>query len=50
VFIISAKFRLKAPSGLRDPSIEILELTHRRFFWVVPDEPTLKVDDPAGAG
>jgi hypothetical protein len=31
VFIISPKFRLKAPSGLRDPSIESLELNRGRF-------------------
>jgi hypothetical protein len=31
VFIISLKFRLKAPSGLGDPSIESLELNCGRF-------------------
>jgi hypothetical protein len=32
VFIISPKFRLKAPSGLGDPSIERLEWSRGRFF------------------
>jgi hypothetical protein len=31
VFIISPKFRLKAPSGLGDPSIKSLELNRGRF-------------------
>jgi hypothetical protein len=36
VFIISPKFRLKAPSGLGDPSIESLELTRGHFFLGCP--------------
>jgi hypothetical protein len=43
VFIISPKFRLKAPSGLGDPSIESLELTRGRFFWAVQEVPTLRL-------
>jgi hypothetical protein len=31
LFIISPKFRLKAPSGLGDPSVESLELNRGRF-------------------
>jgi hypothetical protein len=49
VIIIFPKFCLKAPSGLGDPSIESLELTRRRFFWAVSDDPTLRADDPVGA-
>jgi hypothetical protein len=36
VFIISPKFRLKAPSCLGDLSIESLELTRERFFLGSP--------------
>jgi hypothetical protein len=50
VFIISAKFHLKDPSGLGDPSTETLELTRRRFLWDVSNDPTIKADDPVGAG
>jgi hypothetical protein len=42
-------FRLKAPSGLGDPSIKSLELTRGQFFWDVSDDPTLRADDPVGA-
>jgi hypothetical protein len=46
VFVIFPMFRLKAPSGLGDPLIERLELTHGRFFWALSDDSTLRVDDP----
>jgi hypothetical protein len=48
VFIIFPKFRLKASSGLGDPSIESLELTRGRFFWAVQEVPTLRLYVPVG--